>query len=153
MRLWSLHPKHLDAKGLVAVWREGLLAQSVLRGATQGYRNHPQLIRFKELNEPRAAIGTYLYHIHQESLRRNYNFDLKKIANTGFEETIILTSGQLEFEWYHLLAKLKLRELSLYGKLQSLKGPEVHPIFHLEKGKVAAWELGTLVKQNIANGQ
>jgi len=25
MRLWTLHPKYLDARGLVALWREGLL--------------------------------------------------------------------------------------------------------------------------------
>lgn len=30
MRLWSLHPSYLDRAGLLAVWREGLLAQSVL---------------------------------------------------------------------------------------------------------------------------
>ena len=29
MRLWSLHPRYLDAKGLVALWREALLAQAV----------------------------------------------------------------------------------------------------------------------------
>ena len=33
MRLWSLHPCYLDPAGLVAVWREGLLARAVLRGA------------------------------------------------------------------------------------------------------------------------
>jgi hypothetical protein len=43
MRLWSLHPCHLDAKGLVALWREGLLAQKVQACETNGYRNHPQL--------------------------------------------------------------------------------------------------------------
>ena len=37
MRLWSLHPRCLDAKGLVALWREGLLAQEVLRGKTRDY--------------------------------------------------------------------------------------------------------------------
>jgi hypothetical protein len=36
MRLWTLHPKYLDARGLVALWREALLAQKVLRGATRG---------------------------------------------------------------------------------------------------------------------
>jgi len=30
MRLWSIHPKYLDRQGLLAVWRESLLAQSVL---------------------------------------------------------------------------------------------------------------------------
>ena len=39
MRLWSLRPKYLDSQGLVALWREGLLAQAVLRGKTRGYRN------------------------------------------------------------------------------------------------------------------
>ena len=51
MRLWSLHPDDLDRAALVAGWREGLLAQKVLRGLTTGYRNHPQLDRF------RARIG------------------------------------------------------------------------------------------------
>lgn len=37
MRIWSLHPSYLDAKGLVALWRETLLAQKVLLGATVGY--------------------------------------------------------------------------------------------------------------------
>ena len=47
MRLWTLHPRYLDAKGLVAAWREALLAQKVLAGATKGYRHHPQLARFQ----------------------------------------------------------------------------------------------------------
>ena len=48
MRLWTLHPKYLDARGLVALWRESLLAQAVLAGRTRGYRSHPQLERFRE---------------------------------------------------------------------------------------------------------
>jgi hypothetical protein len=32
MRLWSLHPEYLDANGLVALWREALLAQAFLQG-------------------------------------------------------------------------------------------------------------------------
>ena len=47
MRLWSVHPRHLDRQGLTACWREGLLAQKVLTGTTRGYRNHPQLTRFR----------------------------------------------------------------------------------------------------------
>ncbi len=34
MRLWTLHPKYLDPRGLVALWREALFAQAVLRGWT-----------------------------------------------------------------------------------------------------------------------
>ncbi|MGP9584395.1 pyrimidine dimer DNA glycosylase/endonuclease V, partial [Micrococcaceae sp. AOP34-BR2-30] len=30
MRLWSLHPEVLDRQGLIAGWREALLAQAVL---------------------------------------------------------------------------------------------------------------------------
>lgn len=50
MRIWSLHPKYLDTKGLVALWRETLLAQHVLSGKTKRYKNHPQLARFKNVN-------------------------------------------------------------------------------------------------------
>jgi len=61
MRLWTIHPRHLDAKGLVAAWREGLLAQKVLRGETRGYTRHPQLTRFQAQPEPVQAIATYLF--------------------------------------------------------------------------------------------
>lgn len=57
MRLWSLPPSLLDAKGLVALWREALLAQKVLQGETRGYRNHPQLARFKQQDDPAAALA------------------------------------------------------------------------------------------------
>ncbi|WP_343214776.1 pyrimidine dimer DNA glycosylase/endonuclease V, partial [Dokdonella sp.] len=40
MRLWSLHPRYLDPQGLVALWREALLAKAVLRGETRGYTQH-----------------------------------------------------------------------------------------------------------------
>ena len=52
MRLWSIHPKYLGTKGLVALWREALLAQKVLQGNTKGYKIalryfglKPQIIR------------------------------------------------------------------------------------------------------------
>nr|WP_243687290.1 pyrimidine dimer DNA glycosylase/endonuclease V [Methanobacterium formicicum] len=60
MRLWSLHPKYLDVKGLVALWREGLLARAVLKGKTKGYTNHPQLIRFKNQKKSGSFPG-YLF--------------------------------------------------------------------------------------------
>jgi len=47
VRIWSLHPKYLDRQGLTACWREALLAQAVLNGATRGYTRHPQLVRFR----------------------------------------------------------------------------------------------------------
>ena len=75
MRLWSIHPKYLDAKGLVALWREGLLAQNVLLGNTKGYKNHPQLIRFKNSENPYGAIAEYLRYVVNEADNRGYNFN------------------------------------------------------------------------------
>lgn len=71
MRLWTIHPKYLDARGLVALWRETLLAQKVLQGDTKGYKNHPQLIRFNEQTDPVAHLATYLRFIHLEAVRRD----------------------------------------------------------------------------------
>ena len=39
-------------QGLVALWREALLARAVLRGKTRGYRHHPQLHRFRASATP-----------------------------------------------------------------------------------------------------
>jgi len=80
MRLWTLHPKYLDARGLVALWREALLAQKVLRGATRGYRHHPQLRRFSGLANPPAALASYLAAVHEEAVQRGYKFDAAKIG-------------------------------------------------------------------------
>ncbi len=78
MRLWSLHPSYLDAVGLVALWREGLLARKVLQGQTKGYIHHPQLFRFRETGNPIHVLDFYLKTVHDESIRRGYNFDLSK---------------------------------------------------------------------------
>lgn len=74
MRLWSLHPKYLDTKGLLAVWREGLLAKHVLEGKTKGYTEHPQLERFLDAPEPLAAINRFLFCVLEESEKRGYKF-------------------------------------------------------------------------------
>ena len=84
MRLWTIHPKHLDAKGLVALWREALLAQKVLQGGTRGYRHHPQLRRFLATSRPAAALARYLAAVHEESVRRGYHFDAAKIGPDRF---------------------------------------------------------------------
>jgi len=66
MRIWSIHPKYLDTKGLVALWRENLLAKNVLEHNTRGYKNHPQLIRSKNSGTPLQAINHYLAAVYQE---------------------------------------------------------------------------------------
>ncbi|MFI5209112.1 MAG: pyrimidine dimer DNA glycosylase/endonuclease V, partial [Gemmatimonadales bacterium] len=73
MRLWSLHPRYLDAKGLVALWREGLLAKAVLQGKTRGYRHHPQLERWMRAVDPVASMNAYLVEVWREADRRGYS--------------------------------------------------------------------------------
>jgi hypothetical protein len=141
MRLWSIHPKYLDAKGLVALWREGLLAQKVLKGETRGYRNHPQLDRFKKTGDPIATIGKYLYHIHEESLKRDYNFNQNKISSNRSKMKIDVNSGQVEFERKHLLEKLRSRDLTFYLKIRVLTELNVHPVFRVVTGNIADWEV------------
>jgi hypothetical protein len=134
MRLWLIHPKYLDAKGLVALWREGLLAQKVLQGKTKGYTAHPQLIPFKKCINPLAAINTYLSHIYQESLRRGYHFDKRKIGMECFHDKMSVTKGQLLDEFGHLMGKLKLRDSEMHQRLLGISTPQPHPLFTVING-------------------
>jgi hypothetical protein len=140
MRLWTVHPKYLDARGLVALWRETLLAQKVLQGNTKGYRNHPQLIRFKEQTDPVAALATYLRAIHREAARRGYNFDSTKIAAGQSRGRMKCSRGQLLFEWEHLQRKLELRDPQSHAQIKQFGCPEPHPLFTIVEGDVEAWE-------------
>lgn len=140
MRLWSLHPKYLDPQGLVALWRETLLAQAVLRGETRGYRNHPQLDRFKSHSAPLAAISLYLKAIHTEAEARDYSFDKSKIKPARKAVTLTVTSGQLAYELAHLMAKLEVRSPTLHQKWRAIEIPEAHPLFEVQPGEVESWE-------------
>jgi hypothetical protein len=142
MRLWSLHPKYLDAQGLVAVWREGLLARAVLRGRTKGYRHHPQLERFRSQAAPLLAISAYLGAVHFESVRRGYDFDRSRIGRVPqVHRRIPVSLGQLQFEWQHLLRKLAVRDPELHHRLRSDEmAPRPHPLFRICDGPIASWE-------------
>jgi hypothetical protein len=141
MRIWSLHPQYLDAKGLVALWRETLLAQKVLLGETKGYRNHPQLKRFKDHRDPLAAIAAYLQGVAREADRRGYRFDASKILRKGTKAKIRVTDGQIAYELAHLLAKLKVRDQAAYERLVQTENPLVHPLFTVVSGEVEDWEV------------
>jgi len=140
MRLWSLHPKYLDPKGLVALWRETLFAQKVLLGETRGYRNHPQLNRFKESSDPIGSISTYLWFIYEEAVSRGYHFDSTKINKPKGRYRIKVNDGQVKYELQHLLHKLKERNKSYYQKIKKVDSPIAHPIFKVVKGEVEHWE-------------
>jgi hypothetical protein len=140
MRLWSIHPKYLDSKGLVAVWREGLLAQKVLQGKTRGYSQHPQLERFKQHKNPQNAIATYLLAIVHEADNRGYSFDRAKILRTQHAAPISVSSGQLVFELEWLKEKLRKRAPQTYKNISAVSKPEPHPFITLHKGGKESWE-------------
>jgi hypothetical protein len=141
VRLWSLHPKYLDAKGLVALWREGLLAQAVLRGRTQGYARHPQLWRFRESASPVGSIADYLRVVHAEAARRGYAFAARKISRARAHGRMTVSRAQLLFEWRHLLEK---RDPKRRVELGTVKRPRAHPLFRVVGGGIARWEKGAV---------
>ena len=140
MRLWSLHPKYLDRQGLLACWREALMAQKVLAGGTRGYRNHPQLKRFLSQPNPLAAIGSYLIPLVKEAERRGYRFDQSKINPSRQVEKISVTRGQLSYEWIHLKEKIHRRDPERYRQFADIKIPDLHPSFEIIEGDIEAWE-------------
>jgi Pyrimidine dimer DNA glycosylase len=140
MRLWTLHPKYLDAKGLVALWREALLAQKVLRGETRGYRHHPQLLRFAKTNNPPAALAAYLKAVHEEALQRGYKFNGSKIGRGRFHGKLKETRGQLLYEWRHLKRKLRKRDPKRLRGLMAARLPVSHPLFRIVSGTARGWE-------------
>jgi Pyrimidine dimer DNA glycosylase len=140
MRLWTIHPKYLDPQGLVALWREALLARAVLRGKTRGYRNHPQLDRFRAHDAPRSAINAYLAAIHYEAVARGYAFDKSKIGPVRSVHSILATTGQISYEWDHLLGKLSVRSRALHGQWRKVSLPLCHPLFTPVPGVIEPWE-------------
>ena len=140
MRLWTVHPQYLDRQGLLAVWRETLLAQAVLRGQTRGYRHHPQLDRFRRQRAPVGCVADYLRAILAEAVRRGYHFDARKIAATRGRARIPATAGQLMYEWEHLNRKLSVRDRARWASFKKIRNPEPHPLFDIVPGAVESFE-------------
>jgi len=140
MRLWSIHPRYLDSKGLVALWREGLLALAVLQGKTKGYTHHAQLERFREMDRPIDTMTAYLSHVFDESVKRGYHFDPKKIQPAKSANPLHVTRGQLLYELEHLRKKLKNRNLYGYKQLKNIAVPDAHPLFIEVPGDIEEWE-------------
>jgi len=140
MRLWTVHPKYLDARGLGALWREALLARAVLRGKTRGYTRHPQLQRFQQASSPIRTLNAYLAAVYTEALRRGYHFDKSKLGRRAIVPRLAATRGQLAYEWTHLRRKLRRRSAAWLGSLGAVSFPEVHPLFRISSGPVASWE-------------
>lgn len=146
MRLWSLHPRYLDARGLVALWREALLAQAVLKGESRGYTHHPQLLRFRQAPAPLDAISSYLQEVYNEATRRGYHFDASRIVAHTRVEPLCVSRGQLEYEWAHLKAKLTVRDPVKLNELNQIMRPKPHPLFRIVPGPIAEWEASVSAK-------
>jgi len=141
MRIWTLHPRYLDRQGILALWREGLLAQKVLQGGTRGYRSHPQLARFAAMPEPTVAIAAYLRGVLDEGTARGYVFDSSKIGHPdNGSHRMAATDGQIAYEWDHLLQKLAARSPELLAIHRPIAIPQAHPIFDVVSGPPADWE-------------
>jgi hypothetical protein len=142
VRLWSIHPQYLDGIGLVALWRESLLAQKVLRGETRGYRNHPQLRRFSNHRYPQRAIAHYLMGVWEEGHRRGYQFDKAKICAGGplTTQKIPISTGQLQYELHWLCTKVQRRDPPTYQRLLAVRAIECHPSFAIVEGDIEEWE-------------
>ena len=140
MRIWSLHPQYLDPQGLVALWRETLLAQAVLGGLTKGYTQHPQLLRFKACSNPVQAVAQYLTAVSDEATKRGYNFDVSKIAAHDTIAPLPVNGGQLAFEWQHLMSKLQARSPTVAAQWREVTAPAAHPMFVVQDGPIADWE-------------
>lgn len=150
MRIWSLHPALLDRAALVAGWRETLLAQKVLRGLTKGYQHHPQLTRFRATTDPVAAVALYLDGLASEADSRGYTFDRTRIVDRTPAEReaasglrLPVTTGQLDYEFAHLRAKVERRSPEWLARLEPYLGttPPAHPIFEAIEGDTEAWEV------------
>jgi hypothetical protein len=147
MRLWSIHPKYLDTQGLLALWREGLLAQKVLANKTKGYKNHPQLQRFKLQKDPLVAIGSFLLSIQEEACRRGYHFRREKIIFAKRQTAVIsVSAAQLRFESLRLAGKLKSRSSRDYRLFLSRRRILTHPLFKRVPGtELESWERAGVV--------
>ena len=148
MRVWSLHPRYLDRQGLVACWRESLLAQAVLAGRTRGYRQHSQLVRLRAAPDPLATVGAYLLVLAQEAGQRGYRFDSSRVQRPAEIDTgrgqgvarLPVTEGQVAHECAHLMAKLAVRSPEQHEALRSVPAVRVHPLFTRVPGPVESWE-------------
>jgi hypothetical protein len=140
MRIWSLHPKYLDVKGFVALWREALLAKQVLEGNTEGYKNHPQLDRFRNSGYSVDCIDQYLTAVYEDSLERGYNFNKNKINWDFIPIKLTVTDKQMKFEMDHLLKKLESRDPERFHNLSGEVKIDANPLFEIIDGEIESWE-------------
>jgi len=94
-----------------------------------------------------------LHAIQEEATLRGYRFDATKIISYRRAAPIVVTCGQLEYEWGHLIAKLHVRDPSWLERFISLTLPQSHPLFQIVPGPVADWEVTRTLRDEAAQRQ
>ncbi len=130
---------------MLKVWlhfgERAILAKNVLDEKTKGYKNHPQLIRFKKSDNPLEGINQYLAAVYQESQTRGYHFNKAQFNIYCEPVTLTVTRRQIEYEMQHLLKKLKTRDAERYHRLLKKTNIEPHPLFEIIEGEIEEWEI------------
>jgi hypothetical protein len=80
------------------------------------------------------------FKLHEESENRGYSFNKSKIGAARKPISISVTNGQMNYEWQHLMAKLKQRSPAVYEKWYKCKTIEPHPLFTVYAGEIEEWE-------------
>ncbi|EKD56253.1 MAG: hypothetical protein ACD_58C00246G0002 [uncultured bacterium] len=117
------------------------MAKNVLEGKIKGYKNHPQLERFKAQDNPLDYINAYLLDIYDEARARGYRFSREKIGLLKNNlKDIKVSNGQIDYEFEHLLKKLVERDKTRYNELKGLIKIVPHRLFTVVEGYVESWE-------------
>jgi hypothetical protein len=103
--------------------------------------NRSSLFRFKTADNPQESIAAYLWFIADEADKRNFKFNRGKIVKNCDCRQIKVTEGQLEYEFRHLLSKLKVRDPKRYEELKAIKKIKYHPLFRKVDGDIEDWEV------------
>jgi len=85
------------------------------------------------------AVSFYLWHVYCEAVARGYSFDRGKVTEPVSIPSIDVTTGQIEFERQHLLAKLETRAPAWYEHVKD-QAFDPHPLFRCVRGPVEPWE-------------
>jgi hypothetical protein len=88
-----------------------------------------------------AAIATYLHAVLSEANVRGYRFNATKILLERNAVQIVASRGQLDYEWKHLVKKLRVRDPSWFEQFATLTEPTSHPMFLIVSGPIAEWEV------------
>lgn len=133
MRLLSIHPKYLDKHALIALWREGLLAQKALSDGASVGKDSVHLVNFKNKANPVRAIGSYLSFVAAEGAKQGCRLNHERILHPNFDNGFMEADAeQMVVEFEQLKARLKMRDKPKFKTLKDMRKIEANPVFNLQ---------------------